>query len=84
MDIEVIKKNIKVIEDCNRRLYAINDVDEKLNIELRVFTKGSWSNIDFKPENEAITNMVIHQIKMDLESKIKKAKKLIEKETKID
>lgn len=84
MEIEVIKKNIKVIEDCNRRLDVIDNNDEKINIELRVFTQGGWSNIDFKPENKAITNMVIYQIKMDLESKIDKAKKLIEEATNID
>lgn len=84
MKIEKIKKNITIIENCKRKLDVINDNDEEINIELRVFTKGGWSNIDFKPENKAITNMVINQIKMDLESKIKKAEQIIKKETKID
>jgi len=84
MKIEKIKKNIKVIEDCERRLDVINNNDEKINIELRVFTQGGWSNIDFKPENKSITNMVIHQIRIDLESKINKSKQLIQEATNID
>ena len=77
MKTEDIKKQVKIIEDNETRLRLINNVDEEINIELRVFTKGGWCSIDFNPKNEAITNMVIHQIRMDAERKIKQSKELI-------
>ena len=79
MSVEVIKKEIKVIEDNEKRLLIINDNADKINIELRVFTKDGWCNIDFIPKNEAIKNMVIHQIRIDSEMKIKQSKELIKK-----
>jgi len=79
METEEIKKQIKIIEDNEQRLIVINDNDEKLNIELRVFTKNGWCNIDFNPKNESIKNMVIHQLRMDSERKIKQSNDLIKK-----
>ena len=72
--IQLIKENTRIIEECEHRLRIINKGEQGVNIELRVFTKGGWNTIDYKPNNKAIQNMVIHQLRLDLESKIKKAK----------
>lgn len=81
MELNVIKENVKIIQDCETKLKVINTKD--VDVELRVFTKNGWSNIDFKPKNKAILNMVIYQIKIDLEHQIKKSKQLIKEATEL-
>ena len=72
--IKLIEENTHIIKECENRLLIINKGEQEVSIELRVFTEGGWNTIDYKPNNKAIQNMVIHQLRLDLESKIKKAK----------
>ena len=83
METKEIKKNIEKIESSMFYLEKINDESEELYIELRVFTKGGWNTIDFNPENESTKNMVIQQLRIELENEIKKAKQNIKKLTNI-
>jgi len=83
METKEIKKNIEKIESSMFYLETINDESEELYIELRVLTKGSWNTIDFKPKNESTKNMVIQQVRIELENEIKQAKQNIKKLTNI-
>ena len=83
METKEIKLNIQKIENSIHDLQKINDKSEELYIELRVFTKAGWDTLDFKPKNESIKNMVIHQLRIELENEIKQAKENIKKLTNI-
>lgn len=69
MDFEKIEEALDRINKIKRQLDKIND--KKADIQLRVYTTGGWSNIDFEPKNKAIYNMVVHQIIMELEAELK-------------
>lgn len=79
MDLEKIEESLKNIKNIKRKLDKIDEENEC--IELRVFTKGEWTNIDFNPKNKAIRNMVVHQIKMELEDELRQEKINIKKAT---
>lgn len=79
MNFEKIENSLKNVRRIKNDLDKIND--EEAVIELRVFTKGHWTNIDFRPKNKAIQNMVMHQIKMELEAELKQEKNNIKKAT---
>lgn len=49
----------------------------EVRMELRVFTEDRWTNLSYVPTETAIRNMVIHQIRMELQNKIRKAKTVI-------
>ena len=79
MDFEKIENSLKNVRRIKNQLNKIND--GKAEIELRVFTNSEWSNIDIKPKNKAIYNMVMHQIKMELQSELEQEKINIKKAT---
>lgn len=69
MDLKKIEKSLDNIRKIKNQLDRIND--REAHIELRVFTKDQWTNINFQPKNKAIYNMVVHQIVMELEIELK-------------
>jgi len=77
MDIEKLENSLRNIKRIKNQLNKINE--KKETIEVRVFTKSEWTNIDFQPKNKAIYNMVIHQITMELEAELKQEKLTLKK-----
>lgn len=79
MDFKKIEKSLDNVQKIKRQLDKIND--REALIELRVFTRNQWINIDFQPKNKAIYNMVVHQIVMELQAELKKEEINIKKAT---
>jgi len=68
MNTELIIKACKQLETLRKDLRVLEA--EAPKFELRVFTGDSWYQLNYKPENGAIRNMVIHQVRMELQNKI--------------
>jgi hypothetical protein len=79
MNTDIIKENLQIIEKCKHRIKTIKSNENDFDIELRVFTKGGWNNIDFNPKHKPLRNYVVCQLIMDLENQIKEAEKIIKK-----
>jgi uncharacterized protein YlzI (FlbEa/FlbD family) len=80
MDTDIIRENVNKIAEYNRTIRLIKEEKDDVKIELRVFTKGSWSTVDFKPDHKPAKNYVICQLILDLNNKIKECENIIKKE----
>ena len=81
MNTEFIIKTSRELEGHRKNLKCLNEHEVKF--ELRVFSKANWEELNYKPETGAIRNMVVHQIRMELQNKIRACKDSLREATRV-
>jgi len=81
---EEVRKIVNRIEQLNKQLKALELDKKNEEIKISYFNHTGWDKIEFNiQKGKPVYNMIIHQVRLDLQLQIKEAKALLKKKVKV-